>query len=384
MSKKDGAPGDDLSADADDGTIKSMVTGDEEQTDEDKFASFPEALVCDNGTGFLKAGAACLEGPEVVMPLITGEPRFRQVMCQSSDRVYVGEAARRMGSVLALKNPMKNGQIDDFEQMERIWFDAFYSQLQVDTSCRPMLVSEPPLNSRASREKVAAIMFEQFNLPALAICTDAVLALYAHGRTTGLVIDCGHAISHTACVYNGSVLTSSARRLMYGGDDVTRHLARLLMVERGHRFESASEMESVRAMKEARGSVATEDASDLDGAQPDDESPEGAAEAYSLPDGQLVVPGAETRRCSEALFHPHLLGIDNPGLSEAALSSVLKCPEELQDEMFGSVAVSGGPARAPGFRERMQNDLRSMAAGRGKGVRLLPGLGRGDPGEAVW
>ena len=40
------------------------------------------------------------------------------------------------------------------------------------------------------------IVFETFNMPAMYVAIQAVLPLYASGRTTGIVMDSGDGISH--------------------------------------------------------------------------------------------------------------------------------------------------------------------------------------------
>jgi hypothetical protein len=48
----------------------------------------------------------------------------------------------------------------------------------VDSSQHPILLTEPPLNPPENRETLAEIMFETFQVPALHIGIQAVLALY--------------------------------------------------------------------------------------------------------------------------------------------------------------------------------------------------------------
>ncbi len=48
-----------------------------------------------------------------------------------------------------------------------------------------VLLTEAPFNPKKNREKIQEIMFESFSVPAMYIAIQAVLALYASGRTTG-------------------------------------------------------------------------------------------------------------------------------------------------------------------------------------------------------
>merc|ERR1712062_390451 len=52
-------------------------------------------------------------------------------------------------------------------------------------------------------------MFETFNSPAMYIAIQAVLSLYASGRTTGIVMDSGDGVSHTVPIYEEEVMHES-------------------------------------------------------------------------------------------------------------------------------------------------------------------------------
>ena len=65
----------------------------------------------------------------------------------------------------------------------------------------PVLLTEAPLNPRSNRDTAAQILFETFNVPALYTSIQAVLSLYASGRTTGVVLDAGDGVSHLSLIH---------------------------------------------------------------------------------------------------------------------------------------------------------------------------------------
>lgn len=78
------------------------------------------------------------------------------------------------------------------------------------------------------------IMFEVFYVPALCswirfedlmnfryFSTQAVLALYASGRTTGTVCDSGDGVTHVVPVYEGYLLPHAVKRSNVGGRELS-------------------------------------------------------------------------------------------------------------------------------------------------------------------
>lgn len=209
------------------------------------------AVVMDNGTGLTKLGFAGNDSPSFVFPTAIATSSASTKTSKSSAKssflsskrgledldFFIGsEALNASGPNYNLSYPIRHGQIENWDHMERFWESSIFKYLRCEPEDHYFLLTEPPLNPPENRESTAEIMFESFNCAGLYIAVQAVLALAASWTSskvqdrslTGTVIDSGDGVTHVIPVAEGYVIGAAIKNIPLAGRDITLFIQSLL------------------------------------------------------------------------------------------------------------------------------------------------------------
>ncbi|KKK22209.1 actin [Aspergillus rambellii] len=341
-------------------------------------------IVLDGGTGFLKVGYAAQNFPEHQFPSIVGRPILRTEE-QAGDIVVkdimCGDEAAAARSMLQISYPVcsfslrpdttlvcgRKVSLVDVQRIHGEWYceemgrhatpmELHLLRKDEDRSYRSQnpphrTPDEPPEN----REQMAEVMLEHYNFGGVYVAIQAVLALYAQGLSSGVVVDSGDGVTHIIPVYESTVLNHHIRRLDVAGRDVTRNLIALLL-RRGYALNRTADFETVRQIKEKLCYVSC----DLELDKKLSEDTTVLVESYTLPDGRVIRVGSERFEAPECLFQPHLVDVDQPGVAEMLFNTIQGADVDVRSSLYKAIVLSGGSSMYPGLPTRLEKELKQL------------------------
>lgn len=291
----------------------------------------------------------------------------------------------------------------NWDEMEAVWEYCLEDKLHVDTASTHVFLTEPLFPHKNTRETTVETMFELFNVAGVYLHVQPVLALYASGSTSGLVIDCGESCTSVIPVCEGYQLANSCVKMSTGGYHLSSLLLKLISLRdslplpqyTGHSQSyvnlllsqrGRSPMDVARRLKEKYGFCVDRACDDAVGNQWVDPASE-VEYLYELPDGQPIILGSELARCGEAMFRPLLshdvfdVETEKP-LHAVILDAVRSCSLDMRKTLLSNVLLAGGGSQLRGLDRRLCEELRSrVPAAMTSSVQVTHAPG-GD--ESVW
>ncbi|KXX74944.1 Actin-related protein 4 [Madurella mycetomatis] len=394
------------------------------------------ALVLDPGYCNTRAGFAGEEMPKQVIPSFYGHVDGRDLF---GDEIIVPRAG------FEVRNYMnRDSVVEDWDAATRIWEHMVVQRLQPprptppsknrlnssddgdvameDSGAaedatdalekplaeNPLLMTEAPWNAAKAREKAIEVCMETWGCPAFWLSRTPVLAAFAAGKATALVLDVGGANTSVTAIHDGMVLKRSVQRSpaagywlssqirsMWKANDPKVDIVPTFMVENKKPVEAGAPadarlrtfpfpisdsfrtFEEERVLKEFKESVVevwrgpgrylAPGNEDYARSQP--------GRVFEMPDGSNQMWREQRYRVAEGMWdesaaYPPAAGTSEeavlskaqtiPALIKAALDGV---DVDLRPNLLGNVVVTGSTSLLNGFNDRLNLELTAMYPG---------------------
>ncbi len=384
------------------------------------------ALVFDPGHFSMRVGYAGEDCPKSEIPSVVGVSNAADkksdgamdVDLKPGEAVAAGKKKYHIDTVavnfakagMEVSNYMRDGMIDNWDVFEKVLDYAYVKVIKSESDNHPVLFSEAAWNTKAKREKLAEIMFEKYKVPAFFLSKNAVLAAFANGRSTGLVVDSGATHTSAIPVHDGYVLQQAIVKTPLGGDfmsvqckqfldeqlknkggivptyqvackspSVLLHLIRTTSNDlhftakeevgcgESPKFTRRSNLPSVtKSWQDYVTKQLVQDfqasALQVSDVPFDEESLANTPKvSYEFPNGYNNEYGVERFRIPEMMFDPSLLKGQQAqsmlGVAHEVTTAVGMCDVDLRPALYSSVIVTGGNSLISGFNERLNRDL---------------------------
>lgn len=356
------------------------------------------AIVVDIGHNSTRVGFAGEDTPRADIPSLVGVIENKITENEGKENIekkYFLDttAINAVRENMELKPFLNDGMIEDFDLFEKM-IDHIYSRhiLAPTSEENPVLMSEASWNNRAKREKTCEIMFEKYKVPAFFLVKNSMLAAFANGRSTGLVLDCGASHTSAVPVQDGYVLQQAICKQPLGGDYITQlckqyfdskklEIVPPYLVKTKKPFkeneppqwtkktdippvtDSWSNYAVKKVLQDFQSSVLQVS---TDAPYQKDTAAAYPVSNYEFPNGMEYESSWERFLIPEKLFNPRESGDgippDPPGtfdIAQIVTTSVAMCDVDLRPALYGTVIVTGGNSLIGGFTDRLQMDLSS-------------------------
>ncbi|CAM6110684.1 unnamed protein product [Calypogeia fissa] len=374
-------------------------------------------VVLDNGAGFCKAGLAGRPDSLVVVP-------HCKARAKSAKKWVLADQLDQVSDIqgISVRRPLDRGYLIDSKMEKEIWDRIFKTLLKVRPSECGLLLVEPLFNPPSIQKSTDEIVFEELgfqslyvgNAPALTHIYEARRAPESLLATSdcSLVVDSGFFFTHAAPVFDGFVINHAVKRLNLGGKALTNFMKELVSYRAWNMMDETYIMEDVKeklcfvsldipadlvvarkrgksnyflseyvlpdGIKHKRGFVKDPDAAaaSITKRQRGEEGLGAGDKAQPLPveevrgkpknsaqapqDQQVLNLTNERFLVPEMLFYPADLGMNEAGLAELIVRAVNSCHPNLHPLLYSNVLLTGGSTLFPGFRERLEMELRPL------------------------
>ncbi|KAL5009609.1 hypothetical protein ScPMuIL_011914 [Solemya velum] len=339
-------------------------------------------IILDNGAGTAKIGYSTDNEPKVLPNCVTKAKNVRT-------RIFIGDQIDECKDLSGLYYllPFQKGYLVNWDLEKQIWDHAFGKNgLKVDFTESNIIVTEPYFNFASIQEGMNELLFEEYQFNSVLRTNSGFLSQYKvhqEEKTKTLctvIVDSGYSFSHIVPYFKGAKILEAIRRVNVGGKLLTNHLKEIISYRQ---LMVMDETYVINQLKEDVCCVSLHFNKDMETTRKKGVQ-NTIVRDYVLPDythikrgyarsaeestgkahenEQIIQMNNERFAVPELIFHPSDVGVQEMGLTEALMHSINSTQEEMQPHLLNNICLVGGNCLLPNFKERIYQDIRSMAA----------------------
>lgn len=315
-----------------------------------------DTLVVDCGSSSTKAGWGGEDTPSYVFPTLQNDGRSKYPKnCDCVEEYLVdytvsNKVKAEYAVVSALgenlnPHPILRGAVKDWDQLDKFWKSVLEEVGVANHSdTTNILLVESAKSVASDRIEWAEIIFDSYRAPSLSIGNSSTLAMFASGRTTGVVVECGAGLTSCVPVFEGLALTHAVVTTDYGGQDITAALRKQM----ADKYKTNLDMADARVVKERFANIRNASSSSA------------KKETLNLPDGtEVTVDSTVFSDCTEEwLVSKRGTG----GLIAQLYESLSLCDDSIKKDIANNIIIAGGSGMLPGLGDRLNGSLNKLAA----------------------
>ncbi|KAL3086471.1 hypothetical protein niasHS_008340 [Heterodera schachtii] len=303
-------------------------------------------LIMDNGAYSIKAGYATDQSARVFPNTVFKSKGERK-------RIFVADELDQCTdrSALFFVLPFERGYLVNWDTQLQIWNRVFGTEgagLGVDCQQCRLVLTDPNEVAFAFTDNTDEIVFENYRFHAFLRTSASACTAQAHCSAHNpccVVVDSGHSFTHIVPFVGGQIVREGICKedCCFVSTDFQRDMDRwranrvdyvlpdFVHTTRGH----------VLHWGDVSNRLAHKNA-DVDEQQ------------------QKVTLGVERFALPELLIRPGDAEVQQMGIPEALCAAIERLPKEMQLLMARNIVLTGGNALFPGYRKRIEQELRSM------------------------
>lgn len=333
------------------------------------------SLIIENGLANTRAGFLNDEVPPLVFLSHYGQNSVTKEVFIGDD-IYLKNRASGYKD-LEIYLLLHDGLVYNWDHLEDNW-RYIWDRLKLRDRY-PLVVTEAVWNTKQNRAKTAELAFENFDVAALNVLKNPLCVTYGLGKSSGLVVDVGAAVTSVTGVVDGNVLAKLVVHSKFAGDFLNYRVYTFLKQAYypdqeiiGKRLQGVTgATESFKRFDLNNTLLSDFKSSVLTSYQyPITEQNIGnlglESKNYRLPDGRTISVGSEHATLTEALYKPQaFVPKEQQGSSQGIVDMILTSLNRFRDtpevisQLLSNIVITGGSSSIPDLDKRLYFDLSS-------------------------